>query len=48
LLVGMSVIPKVDIKEEPTGRDAGERLRSSEVVRAAKALESSSSRETIR
>jgi membrane fusion protein, multidrug efflux system len=48
LLVGMSVIPKVDIKEEPTGPDAGERLRSSEVVRAAKALESSSSRETIR
>jgi membrane fusion protein, multidrug efflux system len=48
LLVGMSVIPAVAINEDPTGPDAGERLRTSEVVRAAKALESSSSREDIR
>jgi membrane fusion protein (multidrug efflux system) len=48
LFVGMSVVPEVAIKEEPTGPDAGGRLRSSAAVRAAKVLEASESREAIR
>jgi membrane fusion protein, multidrug efflux system len=49
LFVGMSVIPEVDIKAMPTGPDAGERLRSSEAVRAAASVnEASPTREVMR
>jgi membrane fusion protein, multidrug efflux system len=49
LLVGMSVIPLVDIKAMPTGPDAGERLRSPEAVRAAASVkEASATKEVMR
>jgi membrane fusion protein (multidrug efflux system) len=35
LFVGMSVVPEIDIREKPTGPDAGERVRSAEEMRAA-------------
>jgi membrane fusion protein, multidrug efflux system len=40
LFVGMSVVPEVDIKAEPAGPDAGQRLRSS----AASAIDKEASR----
>jgi membrane fusion protein (multidrug efflux system) len=48
LLVGMSVVPLVDIREKPTGPDAGARLRSSEAVRTARIAETLKSREVAR
>jgi membrane fusion protein, multidrug efflux system len=45
LFVGMSVIPRIDIKDPPTGPDAGARLRSSEAVRTARYSKASEIRE---
>jgi membrane fusion protein, multidrug efflux system len=48
LFVGMSVIPEIDITVRPTGPDAGERLRSTEAVRAAQVTEALGQREVTR